>query len=212
MDNVLPFRRRGQVPAPVAVAKRMPPRRLPNLQRRSREHLTAAEVDRMVTVAGETGRHRIRDPALILLAYHHGLRVSELVDLRWEQVDLDRGLLHVNRKKRGSPATHPLTARERATLAELRCLCPSCGFIFLTERGGPITASTVRKIVARAGRDAGIELPVHPHMLRHATGYYLANKGVDTRTIQAYLGHRNIHHTVRYTQLAADRFRFLWSD
>lgn len=77
---------------------------------------------------------------------------------------------------------------------------------------GPITEATVRKMIARAGQEAHIGLPVHPHMLRHATGFYFANTGVDTRTIQAYLGHRNIKHTVRYTQLAPDRFRTLWRD
>ena len=82
----------------------------------------------------------------------------------------------------------------------------------MTERGGPITEATVRKLVARAGQEARIGLPVHPHMLRHATGFYLANNGVDTRTIQAHLGYRNIMHTVRYTQLAPDRFRSLWRD
>ena len=165
-----------------------------------------------MTYAGKTGRHRVRDSALILIAYQHGLRVSELIELRWEQVDLECALLHVNRKKRGTPATHPLSGKELELMSELRPLCLGSRFLFVTERGGPLTAATFRKIVARAGVGAGIELPIHPHMLRHATGYYLANKGVDTRTIQAYLGHRNIMHTVRYTQLAPDRFRSLWLD
>jgi type 1 fimbriae regulatory protein FimB/type 1 fimbriae regulatory protein FimE len=82
----------------------------------------------------------------------------------------------------------------------------------VSERGGPLTENAVGKLVARAGEAAGLELEVHPHMLRHACGYYLANKGTDTRAIQAYLGHRNIQHTVRYTELAADRFNGLWSD
>jgi type 1 fimbriae regulatory protein FimB/type 1 fimbriae regulatory protein FimE len=89
---------------------------------------------------------------------------------------------------------------------------PGSTYIFLTERGGPLTASGVRKIVGRAGEAAGLGFPVHPHMLRHATGYKLANEGFDTRTIQAYLGHRSIQHTVRYTELAADRFDQFWSD
>jgi type 1 fimbriae regulatory protein FimB/type 1 fimbriae regulatory protein FimE len=187
-----------------------PPRRIPNLQRRSREHLTAAEIEALVAAAGGVGRHRIRDRALILVAYRHGLRVSELVALRWDQVDLDRGTLHVNRKKRGDPATHPLGADELQMLRELRQANRDSRNLFVTERGGLITPATVRKLVARAGRQAGLAFPVHPHMLRHATGFYLANKGVDTRTIQAYLGHRNIMHTVRYTQLAEGRFRSLW--
>lgn len=136
----------------------------------------------------------------------------ELVGLRWEQVDLQRGALHVNRRKSGDPATHPLAGRELRSLRQLKRAYPESPFLFVTERGGPITEATVRKMMARAGEKARIGLPVHPHMLRHATGFYLANNGVDTRTIQAYLGHRNIKHTVRYTQLAPDRFRSLWRD
>jgi type 1 fimbriae regulatory protein FimB/type 1 fimbriae regulatory protein FimE len=189
-----------------------PPRRVPNLQRRSREHLTTAEIEALIAAAGCLGRNRTRDRALILVAYRHGLRVSELVALRWDQVDLDRGALHVNRKKRGDPATHPLGADELQMLRELRRSKPGSPFLFVTERGGALTPATVRKLVARAGERAAMGFPVHPHMLRHATGFYLANKGVDTRTIQAYLGHRNIMHTVRYTHLAAERFRNLWND
>ena len=119
--------------------------------------------------------------------------------------------MHVNRKKNGETATHPLSGRELRALRQLKRAYSESPFLFVTERGGPITETTVRKIVGRAGRRAGIELPVHPHMLR-ATGFYLANNGVDTRTIQAYLGHRNIMRTVRYTQLAPDHFRSIWRD
>jgi type 1 fimbriae regulatory protein FimB/type 1 fimbriae regulatory protein FimE len=185
---------------------------VPNRHRRSREHLTAAEVTRLIDAARTVGRHGQRDAALILVAYRHGLRVSELVGLCWDQVDFERATLHVNRIKRGDAATHPLAAVEVAALRELRTSNPESTRVFNSERRGPLTAATVRKIVARSGRIARLDFPVHPHMLRHATGYYLANNGVDTRTIQAYLGHRNIMHTVRYTQLAADRFRALWRD
>ncbi len=189
-----------------------PPRRVANAERRSREHLTMAEVERLIVSANRTGRHGLRDGALILIAYRHGLRVSELVSLRWDQVDLPRSMLHVNRRKNGDATTHPLSGRELRTLRQLKRAYRESPFVFVTERGGPITVSTVRKVVARAGAGAQIEFPVHPHMLRHATGFYLANNGVDTRTIQAFLGHRNIMHTVRYTQLAPDRFRALWRD
>ncbi len=89
---------------------------------------------------------------------------------------------------------------------------PETTYLFVSERKAPLTADTVRKIVARAGQHAGIEFPIHPHMLRHATGYKLANDGQDTRAIQHYLGHRNIQHTTRYTELAADRFKSFWQD
>ena len=171
-----------------------------------------AEVERLIVSANKMGRHGLRDGTLILIAYRHGLRVSELVSLRWEQVDLPRGTLHVNRRKNGDAATHPLSGRELRALRQLNRTYPESPFVFVTERGGPMTEATVRKLVARAGAHARIGFPVHPHMLRHATGFYLANNGVDTRTIQAFLGHRNIMHTVRYTELAPDRFRGFWED
>ena len=210
--TVLAFKRTKRGSPAIENGKVAPPRRVANLSRRSREHLTPAEVERLMVAASKLGRHGPRDAALILLAYRHGLRVSELVDLRWTQVDLERGTLHVNRVKNGDAATHPLSGRELRALRQLKRVYPESPFLFMTERGGPITAATVRKMTVRAGEEARLGLPVHPHMLRHATGFYLANNGVDTRTIQAYLGHRNIMHTVRYTQLAPDRFPSLWRD
>jgi type 1 fimbriae regulatory protein FimB/type 1 fimbriae regulatory protein FimE len=132
--------------------------------------------------------------------------------LRWDQVDLTQGHLHVHRLKNGTPSTHPIRGPEIRALRRLRRDYPKSPYLFVTERGGPLTASTVRKIVARAGEKAGLSFPVHPHMLRHATGFYLANQGHDTRAIQHYLGHRQIAHTSRYTELAADRFNDFWTD
>jgi type 1 fimbriae regulatory protein FimE len=189
-----------------------PPRRVPNRARRTREHLTPADVERLIAAAGKVGRHSHRDATLLLLAYRHALRVGELVALRWEQVDLTQGLLHVTRLKHGVPSTHPLRGAELRALRRLRREYPVSPYVFTTERKGPLTTSTVRKLVARAGETAKICFAVHPHMLRHATGYYLANRGEDTRSIQAYLGHRNIAHTVRYTEMAPDRFKGFWRD
>lgn len=168
-------------------------------------------MERLIAAAGKVGRHRHRDAALMLLCYRHGFRVGELVALRWEQADLTQGLLHVNRSKHGVPSTHPLRGPELRALRRL-LRDSSSPYVFTTERKGPLTTSTVRKITARAGETAKLGFPVHPHMLRHAAGYYLANRGEDTRSIQAYLGHRNISHTVRYTELAPNRFRGFWRD
>src|SRR5512136_2736054 len=131
-----------------------PPRRVPNRERRTREHLTPAEVERLIAAAGKVGRHGPRDATLILLAYRHGLRVGELVELRWEQVDLQRGTLHVNRKKNGDAATHPMSGRELRALRQLKRAYPESPFLVVTERGGPILEATVRKLVARAGQQA----------------------------------------------------------
>ena len=152
------------------------------------------------------------DAAMILLAYRHGLRVSELVALRREQVDLQQGLLHVRRRKNGTPSTHPLRGVEIRALRQVLRDYPQTPYLFVTEHKGPMTDSTFRKLVARAGNDAQLGMPIHPHMLRHSTGYKLANDGQDTRAIQHYLGHKNIQHTVIYTQLAADRFNRFWQD
>jgi type 1 fimbriae regulatory protein FimB/type 1 fimbriae regulatory protein FimE len=138
--------------------------------------------------------------------------VSELVALRWDQVDLEQGLLHVSRLKNGVPSTHPIRGPEIRALRRLRREYVVSPYVFTTERRGAMTDSSVRKIIARAGDTAKLGFPVHPHMLRHACGFKLANEGHDTRAIQHYLGHRNIQHTVRYTELTVDRFRNFWRD
>ena len=189
-----------------------PPRRVANRERRTREHLTPQEVDKLIKAASRVGRYGHRDATLILIAFRHGLRVSELVALRWDQVDLEQGLLHVSRLKNGVPSTHPLRGPEIRALRRLRREYGISPYVFTTERRGAMTDSSVRKIIARAGEEAELGFPVHPHMLRHACGFTLANAGHDTRAIQHYLGHRNIQHTVLYTEMAADRFKRFWSD
>jgi type 1 fimbriae regulatory protein FimB/type 1 fimbriae regulatory protein FimE len=211
MSKVVPFRPLDK-PSPNTVNGKVPPRRQLNKDVRSREYLTQDEVDALMAAAGRLGRHRHRDKTLILVAYRHGLRVSELIALRWDQVDLKQGHFHIKRLKQGTPSTHPIRGPEIRALRNLKRRYPDTPYLFVTERGGPLTASTVRKMVARAGKKAGLEFPVHPHMLRHATGFYLANQGHDTRAIQHYLGHKQIAHTTRYTELAADRFNDFWSD
>ena len=194
------------------IENRKVPLRRANVSYRSREYLSEKEVTALMAAAAGVGRHGSRDAALILIAYRHGLRVSELVSLRWDQVDLHQGLLHVTRRKHGIASVHPLRGPELRVLRRLQRAYPDTAYVFVSERKAPLCADAVRKIVGRAGREAGIEFPVHPHMLRHATGYKLANDGQDTRAIQHYLGHRNIQHTTRYTELAADRFKDFWRD
>jgi type 1 fimbriae regulatory protein FimE len=107
-------------------------------------------------------------------------------------------------------STHPLRGPETDALRQLQRDHQGSSFVFTSERGGRLTDSAVRKLVARAGKAASLGFPVHAHMLRHAAGYKLVNDGQDTRAIQHYRGHRNITHTVRYTELAADRFKDFW--
>jgi integrase len=148
---------------------------------------------------------------MLLVAFRHRLRASELVDLRWDQVDFSGAVLHVRRVKRGTPATHPITGNELRALRQLqREQEPRSPFVFTSERGSPFTTSGFAKLVERGGEAAGLGFPAHPHMLRHACGFALAGRGHDTRALQAYLGHRNIQHTVRYTELSPDRFKNFW--
>lgn len=188
------------------------PKKPRNKDVRSREYLTEKEVERLMGAAKNTGRHGHRDATLILITYRHALRVSELVSLRWDQIDLGKGLLHVNRLKNGVASIHPLRGPEIRALRRLLRDYSDTPYIFVTERKGPLTASTVRKVVARAGMKAKIKFPVHPHMLRHGCGFKLANDGQDTRAIQHYMGHKNIQHTVRYTELAPGRFNGFFKD
>jgi type 1 fimbriae regulatory protein FimB/type 1 fimbriae regulatory protein FimE len=192
--------------------RRNTPKRGTNGERRSREYLTPEEVERMMAAASRQGRYGHRDATMILIAYRHGLRAGELVALRRDAYDLKGGTLHIFRLKNGSPSVHPLRGPELRALRKLQREQGPSAYVFQSERGGPMTTDAFLKIVARAGAAAKIGFPVHPHMLRHATGYYLANKGIDTRAIQQYLGHRNIQHTVRYTELAHGRFKDFWKD
>jgi integrase len=155
----------------------------------------------------------LADATLILVASRHGLRVSELCGLRWDQIDFAAAQMHIRRVKQGSPATHPIPGRELRWLRRLeRQQKPKSAFVFTSERGSPFSVRGVHKLVAQLGAKAKLPFPVHPHMLRHHTGFKLANDGVDTRTVQAYLGHRNIQHTVRYTALSAKAFKNLFDD
>ena len=128
--------------------------------------------------------------------YRHGLRASELTDLRWDQVEFTSATLHVRRVKQGTPSTHPILGDELRALRRLqREQDPKSPFVFTSERGTPFTTAGFARMIERAGIEAGLAFKTHPHMLRHACGYALANKGHDTRALQAYLGHKNIQHT-----------------
>lgn len=179
---------------------------------REREYLTPDEVDALIKAARSIGRHGHRDGTLIMMAFRHGLRVSELTSLRWSAADLKQGTLYVSRLKGSTDSVHPLRGPEIRALRRLQRDYEANPYIFTTERRGPLTPSNFRKMVARAGIKADLGFPVHPHQLRHACGYYLANRGVDTRSIQAYLGHASISNTVRYTALSTTRFNDFWSD
>jgi integrase len=195
---------------PAAVKRTVTPRRPPNADIRTREYLTEAEVEKLMNAA-KGNRHGHRDATMVLVAYRHGLRASELVDLRWDQVDFGTASLHVRRVKQGTPSVHPVIGDELRALRRLqREQEPKSPFVFTSERGAPFATAGFARMVERAGIEARLGFKVHPHMLRHACGYALANRGHDTRALQAYLGHKNIQHTVRYTELSPLRFKDFW--
>jgi site-specific recombinase XerD len=164
-----------------------------------------------MAVARKASRHGHRDATMILVAFRHGLRVSELCTLQWDQVHFT-GRLDVRRKKNGTPSTHPLSTVELRALRQLQKQSSGGRYVFMTERDAPISPAGFRKMIARLGEAGKMPFPIHPHMLRHACGYKLANDGQDTRALQHYLGHKNIQHTVKYTELSADRFKNFWKD
>ena len=180
-----------------------------------RRFLTAKEVQAMMQAArqGPTGE---RDYCLILLAFRHGMRISELLDLHYHDLDLREGRVNVRRLKNGFSTIHPLRFDEREAIerwSQVRAgwkAAAKTDALFISRRGTPLSRQQAYRIIRSAGENAGTVTHTHPHMLRHACGYELAERGTDTRLIQDYLGHRNIRHTVRYTASNAARFAGIW--
>jgi len=177
-----------------------------------RKYLTAREIEKLMDYARKHSRYGHRDSTMVLVAYRHGLRASEVCDLQWHQVEIDQGRMHVRRAKNGTPSVHPIRGDEIRALRKLRRENPNEAYVFLTERGGPMSTIGFHHLIQRLGEAAKMPFSLHPHMLRHACGYKLANDGHDTRALQHYLGHKNIQHTVRYAELSPDRFRDFWRD
>jgi len=178
---------------------------------RVREYLTEAEIEKLLTAAGKS-RNPNRDRLLVLLAYRHALRVSELVDLRLDQIDLRAATIHVRRAKNGTPGIHGLQGDElRLIRTVIRENGQDCRFLFISERGAPLSIDGAQKLIERLGPIAGLPR-LHAHMLRHSAGYALAGRGVDTRTLQAFMGHRSIANTVIYTAVADKRLRNIWQN
>jgi type 1 fimbriae regulatory protein FimB len=176
---------------------------------RRRDFLGEAEVTALLDGA-KAGRHGARDHLLLLTMYRHGLRVSEAVGLRRDEVDLDRARLWVRRLKNGLSVEQPIAGDElRALRRYLATRKDTLPWLFLSERGQPLTRQSVNYLITAAAIRAGVA-PVHPHMLRHSCGFALADKGHDLRLIQDYLGHRDPKHTVHYTRIAGSRFEGLW--
>ena len=186
------------------------PLRRPNSELRQREYLTEDEVERLIKVA-KRNRYGQRDATMILTCYRHGLRVSELCELRWSQVDWSRAHLHVKRLKGSDDSVHTIEGDEKRALRQLqREQKLKSPFVFTSERGAPFTPSGFAKMIERVGEEAKLGFKTHPHQLRHACGFALANKGVDTRRLQLWLGHKDIRNTAAYSKLSAQPFEGMW--
>ena len=202
---------RLRIVAPATQNRTVTPRRRPNAELRTREYLTETEVEKLIKAAGKN-RWGHRDATMILVAYRHGLRGQRA----------GRSALGPDRLQTGPRCTFAGSSRapqRRIRSSATRCgRCASCSASRTRGRRSCSRPSEARrspragfaKLVERAGEAARLGFPAHPHMLRHACGFALANKGHDTRALQAYLGHKNIQHTVRYTELSPDRFKNFW--
>ena len=166
-----------------------------------RRYLTEREVEQLMDTARKVSRRGHRDATMILVAYRHGLRASEVCSLEWHQIEFDQSRLHVRRAKRGTPSVHPIRGDEIGALRRLRRENPTEAYVFVSERGGPISPIGFHRLIQRVGEAAKMPFPIRPH---------LANDGHDTRALQHYLGHKNIQHTVRYTEMTPDRFKDFW--
>ncbi len=180
-----------------------------------RKHLTEREVASLIDGA-KLSRNPERDRCLLFLAFRHGYRVSEICSLPLDHVDIDGRVLHVRRLKKGLSTTHPLRTDE---IRLIKCwlkvrteMNPPAKIktVFISEQRKPLHRTTVNLLIKTASNAAHLPFTAHPHMLRHACGYALADQGADTRLIQDYLGHRKIEHTVKYTASNPARFERLW--
>jgi site-specific recombinase XerD len=176
---------------------------------RARDFLMDGEIDRLLAAARK-GRHGTRDHLLLLMMYRHGLRVSEAIDLRLADLNLEAARLWVRRLKNGLSVEQPIAGDElRALRRHIGGRNDNLPWLFVSERGGPLTRQAVSHLIAQAAERAGLP-GIHPHMLRHSCGFSLANKGYDLRLIQDYLGHRDPKHTVHYTRVVGKRFEGMW--
>ena len=181
----------------------------------TRKYLTENEVLRLVEAA-LSGRHAVRDSCLIFWMYRRGWRVSEACSYTMDNLDIDARVAYIQRSKNGTPTTHPIAPDElKALRAWLKVRESYKGSsesrsLFLSERGAALDRRQVFYLLRKYGAIAGLDIEAHPHMLRHACGYALANAGHDTRAIQTYLGHRSITSTTIYTETNVGRFMGFW--
>ena len=185
-------------------------RKFNKAQGREREYLTQDEFDKLFA-ALKTNRHGHRDYMVALVAFLHGLRVSELIDLRWDDIDWRKGTIQIRRLKGSIDGTHYLERDEQVGLKRLqREQEPKSRFIFTSERGDAFSRFAINKMIEAAGRKAEIGFPVHPHVLRRSTGTILANGGLDAWRLQKLMGHASMSNTQRYVRMPPEPLKDAW--
>ena len=183
-----------------------------NEDKRGREYLWEEEVESLIEAVRKRTIHPDRNEAIILLMFRHALCVWDLIHMKWSDVDLKYALFHIKRKKGSIDSVHSLSMREVRLLKLLKEKDTKNEHVFLSKIGKPFTGYMIHAIITKAGKNAKLPLSVHPHMLRHSCGFYLAKRGLDTKAIQLYMGHREIANTAIYTQVDPHSFLGLWDD
>lgn len=181
-----------------------------------RKYITKEEFDILlnsrVKTKRESGKRVLRYRTILSLLYYHGLRKKELCDLKWENVNLSCNPpnIFIERAKNGRSGTHPLVSDERTLLESLKKMSVKDEYVIENPMGGKLSRESIDKFFQTINEKEILPFHLHPHMLRHGCGYYLANKDVSLRRIQDYLGHTNLSSTVIYTTLSSKKFVGLW--
>ena len=182
--------------------------RLANDELRGKRHLNPNEVDQICKTIQKKSRNPGRDELMVLMSFHHGFRVSELTSVKWQHIDLKSGQLSVRRMKNGIDTVHPISdKRELMLLRRIHReqLKPTAGFVFRNERGSPVSVNGFQKMFGKFSEQA-LGVKWNSHSLRHACGTALIDRGHNLRTVQMYMGHRNIQNTTAYLHESAKQF------
>ena len=180
-------------------ARRLPPRKKHSPLLRERRHLTEREIQQMINCARNQGELGLRNAVMLMLMYTHALRVSEVIQLKWDDIDVEALSINIDRMNRGVASKHTLSAVEAGLLFRLRrSSLRDASYVFCSEKGVPLARRTVHFIVAKAAQDTSLDLNVNPHMLRHARALHLASSGFGVRPLKKFMGHRNVQNTQLY--------------
>ena len=188
--------------------------RTPTSDEPKRKWLNSEEMEQLIK-ASRFGRNAERDSLMIMMGFRHGLRVSELINLRWDQINLRDGTIEIHRLKHGKMSIQYLQPDEKRALKKWRDAHPDEVLLFKSLLGQKLNRGSFYAVMREAGKRAGFKFKVHPHQLRHSCGYVLGNEtngghGANTRVIQDFLGHRNIAHTAVYTDVNPNKFKTIW--